>query len=89
MAQTGIHYKTKWLSGDNSVNIHGRIMVLVHNTSSHCHLSINHVSFQFLSHLTRYGPDRQPLWKREITMSIYRVGLWLLCTALPLTAIYL
>ena len=56
MAQTGIHYKTKWLSGDNSVNIHGRIMVLVHGT-----LYIHQVSFQFLSHLTRYGPDRQPL----------------------------
>ena len=39
MAQTGIHYKTKWLSGDNSVNIHGRSMVLVHYISPHCHLS--------------------------------------------------
>jgi len=35
MAQTGIHYeKNKWLWGDNSVNIHGRTMVLIHNTSS-------------------------------------------------------
>jgi len=53
MAQIAIHYKTKWLSGDNSVsvNIHGRIMVLVHGT-------VNQVSFQLLSHLTRYGLDR-------------------------------
>jgi len=29
--------------GDNSV---GRVMVLVHCISSHCHLSINQVSFQ-------------------------------------------
>jgi len=28
-------------------------------------------------------------WLREITLSIYRVGLWFLCTALPLIAIYL
>ena len=40
MAQTGIHYKTKWLRRDNSVNIHGRSMVLVHGTSSNCHLSL-------------------------------------------------
>ena len=46
--QTGIHYEKKWLRGDNSINIQGRIMVLVHSTSSHCCLSINQVSFQFL-----------------------------------------
>jgi len=57
VAQTGIHYKTQWLSGDNSVNIQGRIMVLVHGTFCNCHLSLNKVSFQFLSYLTRYGPD--------------------------------
>ena len=61
MARTSNHYKTKWLSGDNSVNIKNRIMVLVHDTFSHCNLSINQVSFQFLSYLTRYGQDRQPL----------------------------
>jgi len=36
------------LWGDNSVNIQGRIMVLVHYPSSHYHLSINQVSFQSL-----------------------------------------
>jgi len=45
MAQTHIHYKKKWLWEDNYVNIQGRIMVLVHGTSSHRHLSINQVSF--------------------------------------------
>jgi len=35
MAQTGIYYKTKWLSADNSVNLHGRVMILVHGTSTH------------------------------------------------------
>ena len=44
MAKTGIHYEeNKWLQGDNYVNIQGRIMVLVHCPSSHCHLSINQV----------------------------------------------
>jgi len=33
----------KWLWGDNSINIQGRIMVLVHCTFSHCHLSTNQV----------------------------------------------
>ena len=38
--------KNKWLRGDNSVNIQGRIMVRVHCPSSYFHLSINQVSFQ-------------------------------------------
>ena len=45
MARTGNHYE-KWLKGDNSINIQGRIMVLVHCPSPYCHLSINHVSFK-------------------------------------------
>ena len=32
------------LRGDNSINIQGRITVLVHSTFSHCNLSINQVS---------------------------------------------
>jgi len=44
MAQTGNNYE-KWLRGDNTVNIQGRIMVLVHSTSSHCHLSIYQICF--------------------------------------------
>ena len=58
MARTSNHYENIM---DNSVNIQSRIVVLVQCTFSHCHLSINQVSFQFLSYLTRYGPDRQPL----------------------------
>jgi len=38
--------KTK-LKGDNSVNIQGMIMVLMHGTSSHCHLSIYQVWFKW------------------------------------------
>jgi len=38
MAQTSIHYE-KWLWGDNSININGRIMVLVYCPFSYCHLS--------------------------------------------------
>ena len=53
--------KNKWLWGDNSVNIQGRIMILVHCTPSHCHLSINQVSFQSHLYFQRYGPDRHPL----------------------------
>ena len=45
MAQTGIHYEKKWLKGD--VNIQCRIMILVHSTSSHCHLSIYQVWFKW------------------------------------------
>jgi len=52
----------KWLMGDNSV-IQGRVMVIVHCTSSHCHLSIYQVSFQSFLYFPRYGPDRCPLWK--------------------------
>ena len=50
--------KNKWLWGDNSVNIQGMTMVLIHSTSSHCHLSINQVSFQSLctfQDMTRTG----------------------------------
>jgi len=36
------------LRGDNSINIKGRIMVIVHCPSTHCHLSISQVSFQSL-----------------------------------------
>ena len=40
MAWTGIHYEqNKWLRVDNSVNIQGRIMALVHCPSSHCQVS--------------------------------------------------
>jgi len=43
MAQTGILYE-KWLWGDNTINIQGRTMVLVHSTASHC----KHVSWTSL-----------------------------------------
>ena len=44
MAKTGIHYENnKWLWGDNSVNIHGKIMVLMHCPSTDSHLSVNQV----------------------------------------------
>jgi len=36
-------------------------MVFVHYTASHCHLSINQVSFQSRLYFQRYGPDRYPL----------------------------
>jgi len=38
--------KNKWLWGDNSVNIQGRVMVLMQCTSFHCHLSIYQVLFK-------------------------------------------
>jgi len=54
--------KNKWLWGDNSINIQGRIMVLVHCPFPHCYLSINQVSFKFQSSFkvigrTRYWTD--------------------------------
>ena len=39
------------------------IYILVHCTSSYCHLSINQVSFQSLLYFPRYGPDRHQLCK--------------------------
>ena len=56
-------WKKQWLRELSTVNIQGRIMGLVHGTSSHCHLSINQVSFQSLLYFPRYGPGRQHLWK--------------------------
>ena len=35
ITRTGNTYE-KWLWGDNTINIQGRTMVLVHSTASHC-----------------------------------------------------
>jgi len=55
--------KNKWLWGNNSINMQGRIMVLGFCPSPHCHLSINQVSFkcqqEFSSFLPEKVPDRQ------------------------------
>jgi len=51
----------KWLREDNTVDIQGRVMVIVHCPSSHCHLSIKQVSFQSLLYFSRYDLDRQQL----------------------------
>ena len=51
--QASIMKKTKWLRGDNSVNILGRILVIVQCPSSYCHLSINQVPLQSLLYLSR------------------------------------
>ena len=61
-ALTGNNYE-KWLWGDNSINIQGRIMVHGYCPSPHCHLSIYQVPLQSLLYFPRYGPDRQHLWK--------------------------
>ena len=53
LGQASIMKKTKWLRGDNSVNILGRILVIVHCPSSYCHLSINQVPLQSLLYLSR------------------------------------
>ena len=45
MARISNHYE-KWLREDNSINNQGRVMVLGHCPSSHCHLSINQFSFK-------------------------------------------
>ena len=46
LARTGNIMKRSQLKRDNSINIHGRIMVPVHCTSLHCHLSINQALFK-------------------------------------------
>ena len=45
MARTGIHYE-KLIVKEITVSKLGRIMVLVHCPSSHCHLSIDQVPLQ-------------------------------------------
>jgi len=59
MARRGNHYK-KLLRGDNSINIKGRIMVIVHCPSPYCHLSINQVSFKSQQWFLSYLPDKIP-----------------------------
>ena len=58
--QASIMTNTK-LREDNSISIQRRSMVLRFCPSSHCHLSINQVSFQSILYSSRYGPDRQLL----------------------------
>jgi len=55
--------KNKRLWRDISVNKLGRVMVLVHGTSSYYHLSRNKIPLQSLLYCPRYGLDRQQLWK--------------------------
>ena len=58
--------KKKWLWGYNSVNIKGRIMILVHCPSSHCHLSTNQVSFQSLKYvLSKIWPGQASIMKNK------------------------
>jgi len=62
MARISNHYE-KMVNGRLLCIIQGRVMVLVHCTSSHCHLFMYQVSFQSLLYFPRYGSDRCPLWK--------------------------
>ena len=59
--QESIMRYNKWLRGDNTVNIQGMVMVIVHSTSSHWHLSISQVSFQSRLYFSIYGLDSQQL----------------------------
>ena len=67
-------------------------MVLVHCTSSHCNLSIffhfNRIcTFQDIA-LTSNHYEKLYRGDNTVTINI-QGGLWFLCAALPLTAIYL
>ena len=54
--------KNKWLGGDSSVNIQGKIMIIVQCTSSNRHLSINQVSYNpFCTFKDMTQTDRYPL----------------------------
>jgi len=48
--------------GLGSTNWSCQHIISKHSPSSHCHLSMNQVSFQSLLYFPRYGPDRQH-WK--------------------------
>ena len=56
MARTHIHYE-KW--GDNTVNIQGRITVLVFCHSRHCHLSYTKFDLNANSNFS-YLPEKVP-----------------------------
>ena len=43
--------------GDNLKNIHARVMVLVHDTSSQCALHMYEVSLTYLKGLSSYRAD--------------------------------
>ena len=68
LRQVFIMTNTK-LRGDNYVHIQVMDMVLVHSTSSHCHLSTNQVSFQSLLNFPRYDRDKQHLLKMVLVYS--------------------
>ena len=76
-------WKNKWLWGDNTVNIQGRIMVLVHCPSSHWHLSIKQVSFQSLKYfqdMARTGNNYEKLLRGDNTVNIQgRIMIILFC----------
>ena len=48
----------KWLRGDNSINIQGTIMILMHCSFTHCHPSMYQVWFQTHFYFPRYGQDK-------------------------------
>ena len=60
MARTGNNYE-KWLSGDNSVNTQGRIMVLCAMPFLILPSICKPSSIASLLYFPRYGPDRQQL----------------------------
>ena len=81
------------LRGNNSVNIQGRIMVLVHCPSTHCHLSINHVSFRAFQDMARTGINYEKWLWGDNTVNVHNyvciyaylyeycmMGRWPLCT---------
>ena len=43
--------------GNNLKNIHARVMVPVHDTSSHCALQMYEVSLKYLQRLSSYRAD--------------------------------
>ena len=70
--------KSKWLQGDNSINIQGRIMVLGFCPYPHCHLSIYQVLFLKLLAGQSCNYMLPPLGDTliNITFSFWKANLW-------------
>ena len=83
--------RKKMVTGDNTVNIQGRVMVLVHSTSSHCNLSITKFHFNpfcTFQDMTQTGNNYEKWLRGDNTVNM-QGRLWFLGSALSLIAIYL
>ena len=90
MARTDIHdEKKKWLRGDNSVNIQGKLWLLCTALSViYLYTKFHFNPLYSFQDMAQTGIHYEK-WLRGDNSITIQVGLWFLCIALPLIAIYL